>query len=75
MRQPVFILGAALAWLVRGRSLVYQVGFLVEMIVSAMWAIKRLTTDRECRLGWNVEVRQRVFDLGVRKRGVAVRTA
>ena len=55
--------------------MVYQVGFLVEMIVSAMWTIKGLPTDRERRLGWNVEVRQRVFDLGVRKRGVAVRTA
>jgi hypothetical protein len=45
------------------------------MIVSAMWAIKRLTTDWERRLGWKVKVRQRVFDLGVRKREVAVRTA
>jgi len=61
--------------LVRGRSLISQVGFLVEMIVSAMWAIKRLTTDRERRLGWKVEVCQSVFHLGMRKRGVAVRTA
>jgi hypothetical protein len=43
-------------WLVCGRSLVYQVGFLVEMIVSAMWAIKRLATGRERGLGWKVEV-------------------
>ena len=51
---------------VRCRSLISQVGFLVEMIVSAMWAIKRLPTDRERGLGGKVEVRQRVFDLGVR---------
>jgi hypothetical protein len=60
--------------LVRGRSLISQVGFLVEMIVSAMWAIKLLPTDREHGLGGKVEIHQRVFDLGVRKRGVAVRT-
>ncbi len=53
--------------------MVYQVGFLVEMIVSALRAIKRLPTDRERGLGWKVEVRQCVFDLNVRKRGVTVR--